>query len=398
MTEPWPRVSLAELLRLERRPVKVEPTKLYQEIGIYCFGRGVFHKTPRTGLEVGEKDLFLMQEGDFILQVTFAWEGAVAVISQSEDGMYGSTRYPTFRVDGARCNPEFLLNYFKTHEGIQQLVRISPGSAGRNRVLSLKRIPGVMVPLPPLSEQQQVNKRIALISAEIREATKLRQQSAEQARQLLFSCCEGALQRCEKKFPGESLRTLVEPDRGISYGVVQTGSDVEGGIPTLRAGDLRWFAVNTKTLKRVATELASSYRRTTLRGGELLLRIRGGVGEVAVCPPQMIGGNVSREIAVIPFKPNVNPQFAMYLLAAPTNQARMTGHVKGTSYVGINLKDVRNLMLPLPTLAEQHRVVAELSALETQIDTLRLFQTETSAALDALLPSVLSKAFSGSLQ
>ena len=191
--------------------------------------------------------------------------------------------------------------------------------------------------------------------------------------------------------------TLVDPDRGISYGVVQTGDDVEGGIPTLRAGDLRWFAVNTKSVKRVAIELASSYRRTTLRGGELLLRIRGGVGEVAVCPPQIIGGNVSREIAVIPLKPTVNPQFAMYLLAAPTNQARMTGHVKGTSYVGINLKDVRNLMLPLPTLAEQHRVVADLSALQAKIATLRLFQTDTSAALDALLPSVLSKAFSGQL-
>ena len=58
--------------------MKVEPEKLYQEIGIYCFGRGIFHQTPRTGLEVGDKDLFLMKEGDFILQVTFAWEGAIA--------------------------------------------------------------------------------------------------------------------------------------------------------------------------------------------------------------------------------------------------------------------------------------------------------------------------------
>ena len=68
MSEPWPAVSLGELLRLERRRVDVEPEKLYQEIGIYCFGRGIFHKAPRTGFEVGEKDLFLMKQGDFILQ------------------------------------------------------------------------------------------------------------------------------------------------------------------------------------------------------------------------------------------------------------------------------------------------------------------------------------------
>lgn len=44
------RASLEELLRFERK-VKVEPEKLYQEIGIYCFGRGTFHKLPRTGME-----------------------------------------------------------------------------------------------------------------------------------------------------------------------------------------------------------------------------------------------------------------------------------------------------------------------------------------------------------
>src|ERR1043166_8629250 len=133
MNDMWPRVSLGELLRLERRPVKVETEKLYQEIGIYSFGRGIFHKAPRTGLEVGDKDLFLMKRDDFILQVTFAWEGAIAIVSAAEDGMYGSTRYPTFRVDEGRCEPKFLLNYLKTEAGLQQVVKICPGSAGRNR-------------------------------------------------------------------------------------------------------------------------------------------------------------------------------------------------------------------------------------------------------------------------
>ena len=127
----WPQVSLGELIRVERRPVKVLPQKKYQEIGIYCFGRGIFHKVPRSGLEVGEKDLFLMKKGDFILQVTFAWEGAIAIVSAAEDGMYGSTRYPTFRVDESRIIPQFLLHYFKTEVGLQQLIKICPGSAGR---------------------------------------------------------------------------------------------------------------------------------------------------------------------------------------------------------------------------------------------------------------------------
>src|SRR5437879_4161971 len=185
--KPWRTVSLGELIRLERRPVKVEPEDLYQEIGIYCFGRGIFHKTPRTGFEVGDKDLFLMKEGDFILQVTFAWEGAIAIVSATEDGMYGSTRYPTFRVDENRCVPQFLLNYFKTEEGLQQLVKICPGSAGRNRVLSIKRIPEVLVPLPGLAEQRRIVARIEELATKIQEARDLRQQAAEEAQALIVS-------------------------------------------------------------------------------------------------------------------------------------------------------------------------------------------------------------------
>lgn len=89
-------INLDKLLRLERRPVSVVEDGQYAEIGIYSFGRGIFHKAPRSGIEVGDKDLFLIKEGDFILQVTFAWEGAVALASAAEDGMYGSTRFPLF--------------------------------------------------------------------------------------------------------------------------------------------------------------------------------------------------------------------------------------------------------------------------------------------------------------
>jgi hypothetical protein len=108
MTADWTKVSLSELLRLERRPVDVIADREYQEIGTYSYGRGIFHKRPRSGLEVGNKDLFVMRKGDLILQITFAWEGAIALCSEAEDGLYGSVRYPTFRVDEARCFPPFL--------------------------------------------------------------------------------------------------------------------------------------------------------------------------------------------------------------------------------------------------------------------------------------------------
>ena len=64
-TTAWPKVPLDELTTLERRPIVVEPDKQYAEIGIYSFGRGIFHKTARSGFEVGNKDLYLIKARDF---------------------------------------------------------------------------------------------------------------------------------------------------------------------------------------------------------------------------------------------------------------------------------------------------------------------------------------------
>jgi len=177
------RARLSEVLTLARRRVTVEPEALYPEVGVYCFGRGLFHKAPRTGAEVGDKALFLIKERDFILQVTFAWEGAVAVASAQDDGFYGSVRVLTFTVDESACLPEFLQFYFRTEEGLDKLRRISPGSAGRNRVLNKSRLGEVIVPLPPLSEQR----RFLSIKKKLDEANTLAQSLHEEMARLLFA-------------------------------------------------------------------------------------------------------------------------------------------------------------------------------------------------------------------
>ncbi len=146
-------LPFTEIARLERRPVRVQPDQYYQEIGVYSFGRGIFHKVPRKGEEVGDKQLYQIRTGDFVLHVTFAWEGAVALADQNDDGLYGSTRCLTFRVNREFCSPWYLLTYMKTPEAISQLGVISPGSAGRNRVLSIKRLAEIVIPVVPIEKQ-----------------------------------------------------------------------------------------------------------------------------------------------------------------------------------------------------------------------------------------------------
>ncbi|GHU31363.1 hypothetical protein AGMMS50256_19730 [Betaproteobacteria bacterium] len=58
---------------------------------------------------------------------------------------------------------------------------------------------------------------------------------------------------------------------------------------------------------------------------------------------------------------------------------------------------IKNLEITLPSLPEQRRIVAELDALQVQVDALKHLQTETAAELNALLPAILDRAFKGEL-
>ena len=61
------------------------------------------------------------------------------------------------------------------------------------------------------------------------------------------------------------LEKLVEPDRGISYGIVQPGIPMTNGVPIVRVTDVRNSRISTTDPLKVAPQIESSYMRTRLR-------------------------------------------------------------------------------------------------------------------------------------
>src|SRR6266481_3381847 len=96
------------------------------------------------------------------------------------------------------------------------------------------------------------------------------------------------------------LQSLCDPNRSICYGVIKLGADVPDGIPCLRTSDVKPLLIDTTSVKRIATNISDEYRRTLLRGGEVLVNVRGTLGGVALVPDLLRGWNISREVAVVP--------------------------------------------------------------------------------------------------
>lgn len=149
-------VPLGDLLERVKRPITVDPETTYYEIGVRSFGRGVFMKPPVTGRDLGNKRVFWIEPGDFLFNIVFAWEGAVAIMPPTDKHRCASHRFPTYRVREDECLADYLLLFFETPPGQAILVGASPGSAGRNKTLNQEALLRARVPLPDVAAQRRV--------------------------------------------------------------------------------------------------------------------------------------------------------------------------------------------------------------------------------------------------
>ena len=91
----------------------------------------------------------------FILNITFAWEHAVAITDENDAGKLVSHRFPQFSF-----NPELKSHFFKylmlDKKFKEHLELSSPGGAGRNRVLKISDMLKYEIKLPSIEEQVKI--------------------------------------------------------------------------------------------------------------------------------------------------------------------------------------------------------------------------------------------------
>lgn len=103
---------------------------------------------------------------------------------------------------------------------------------------------------------------------------------------------------------------------------------------------------------------------------------------------------VNNHAHVLRPKPEVaDMRFLEYALA----DYDVSGFNFASAQAKLNQKNAMKISFPLPPLPEQRRIVAYLDDLQAKVDSLKASQAQSAAELDALLPSILDKAFKGEL-
>lgn len=169
--DAWEDVSLQEFLIPTLREVD-KPTDLYLAIGIRSHCKGTFQKPNSDPSKIAMEKLFIVKENDLIVNITFAWEGAIAIVKKEDDSGLVSHRFPTYTFNENISTHNFFRYVFVQKQFRATLELISPGGAGRNRVLSKKDFLKIKVKLPLITEQKNISDFLNSIDEKIQQLSK----------------------------------------------------------------------------------------------------------------------------------------------------------------------------------------------------------------------------------
>lgn len=154
-TDAWEQRNLESLFIKYEDKVKT-PNSGYWRLGLRSHCKGTFHTYVDAGNELETAEMNRVQSGNFILNITFAWERALAVTNEEDQDKLVSHRFPQFKP-----NSDLAIDFFKhtliDKRFLHHLELSSPGGAGRNKVLKIADMLKYELLVPSIKEQNEIS-------------------------------------------------------------------------------------------------------------------------------------------------------------------------------------------------------------------------------------------------
>lgn len=362
----WKELALEDFLIPALRKVE-KPSTTYKRLGLRSHGKGTFITDVEDPNDVAMDFLYEVKKDDLIVNITFAWEGAIAIIKEADEGALVSHRFPTYAFNRDVMTPEYFQHAVLTKKFFYMLKAISPGGAGRNRVLNKKDFLKLRVLIPPVAEQIKIfnilntwDKNIDLIGQLVIAKKKLKRSIMQQ---LLTG----------------KIHVTDDDENWHEYKIEEVCSDfLSGGTPSTALGEywtgkIPWITGSdfgdlriVKVRKFITEEAVKNSATNIIEKDNILVVTRVGVGKLAIAPFDIA---ISQDTTgLILNRKIVTPEFMLYALALTI--AHLSKLNQGTSILGVTRKDLRAHKILLPSLMVQQKINKVLKVIHEEIDLL----------------------------
>jgi type I restriction enzyme S subunit len=197
------------------------------------------------------------------------------------------------------------------------------------------------------------------------------------------------------------LGKLVDEKRPVSYGIVQTGEPVEGGSPCIRVTDITDGKIDTSNLITTSQKISEGYKRTLLKKGDLVMALRGKIGQIAKIGDDLVGANLTRGVALIALKDNYCNDFILQQISSDRTIKVFERSLNGSALQELSIGIVRKIPILLPkSITEQQSIARILKSCDKVIETTEKLISQKELRKKWLMQQLLTgkkrlKGFSG---
>src|SRR5712664_591718 len=391
-----PTAKFAEFLKHRKEFIKIDDTETYKRARVQLHWKGIVVRDEVQGAGIRTKEQQIARVGELLVAEIDAKVGGVGIVPADIDGAIVSSHYFLFQIDEAKCSRAWL-DWFIRAGGLED--QITARGSTNYAAIRPQHVLEFELPIIPLDEQRGIVSRIEELAVKVEEAKNSRRQAAAQIETLFPSASSQVFEALDGT---RAIGNLADITDRITKGESpewQGFTYQEQGPLFIRSENVRWGQLDLSNAVHIPILFHKKLLRSQLKKEDVLINLVGAsIGRCAVFAGEVEEANVNQAVAVI--SPSANKLESRYLMrflnSAKTQEIIHGGKVE-TARPNISLGDLRALQIPLPSIAEQLHIVAHCDDLEVKTHSLRKLQSETAAELDALMPSILSRAFRGEL-
>jgi type I restriction enzyme S subunit len=179
---------------------------------------------------------------------------------------------------------------------------------------------------------------------------------------------------------------------------------IGGGTPTKNnsrywGGNINWASVKDiksqyilTTEDKITTEGVESSSTKIANAGDVVLVTRISPGQVSIVKSNTA---INQDLKILKLFGGMNPSFVYFLLLSQNQQ--FLKNASGTTVKGIKVNSLKNIVLPLPPLQEQHRIVSKIDTLFSELDHAEKGLQNVKHQLGIYKQALLKSAFNGSI-
>jgi type I restriction enzyme S subunit len=394
MSFGWNEIPIGNLTTPVERFEATVPGRQYRQVGVRLWGEGAYERESIDGGETKYKQLNRTSTGDIIVNKIWARNGSVSVILPGQEDCFVSGEFPLFSPVADRLDPRWFYWITKTRWFWHRCDLQSRGTSGKNRIKP-RQFLAIDIPLPPLAEQRRIVAKIEALAEKIEEAQGLRVKTVK-AQELLW---QTGARNVLKSMPDELWQPIgdLADVRGGSTPSKKNSEFWGGDIPWVSPKDMKVWEI-TDSQDHI-TQLAVDAKPNCLVDPDTVLVVIRGMILAHTVPSAVLGveAAINQDMKALTFRDDFLPEYVVRCLWALNRDILELVDRSGHDTRKLNTDKLMSFRIPVTSVDEQDRIVEYLDGLQAKVDELKALQAQTQKELDALLPSVLDKAFKGEL-